>query len=456
MKQLELRELISLSDEICMAFTKANVGNIVSAKKPLKEQLHEELLQFAANLAAADGKVEDKEIEIMREYLGGAPDNLKFDEKFAEEVPGSLKYAVLADAGHKLNPDTYKGQTAMVFYDTFKLLGQTMLALSPRDVSDVTTLKFTLYVDRMEKFIKELAVWYSGPQKIYRPVEPAIPDSETEEEKSEKLEELLEKLNALTGLEGVKHQVNSLVNLIRVQKMREQRGMKTSDVSKHMVFMGNPGTGKTTVARMLAEIYKYLGVLRKGQLIEVDRSGLVRGYIGQTATRVQEVVEESLGGILFIDEAYTLTVNKGEGDFGQEAVDTLLKAMEDHRKDLIVIVAGYTDLMDAFLESNPGLRSRFSNFIRFDDYTAEELMEILQKNLAEQEYRLSQAAKEKAYEMLKERVAHKPDNFANARDVRNFMEHAISNQASRIVEMEDADADKSILETIEPEDLQDF
>jgi SpoVK/Ycf46/Vps4 family AAA+-type ATPase len=207
---------------------------------------------------------------------------------------------------------------------------------------------------------------------------------------------------------------------------------------------------------MLAEIYKYLGVLRKGQLIEVDRSGLVRGYIGQTATRVQEVVEESLGGILFIDEAYTLTVNKGEGDFGQEAVDTLLKAMEDHRKDLIVIVAGYTDLMDAFLESNPGLRSRFSNFIRFDDYTAEELMEILQKNLAEQEYRLSQAAKEKAYEMLKERVANKPDNFANARDVRNFMEHAISNQASRIVEMEDADADKSILETIEPEDLQDF
>jgi hypothetical protein len=243
MKQLDLRELISLSDEICMALTKANVGNIASAKKTLKEQLHEELLQFAANLAAADGKVEDKEIEIMREYLGGAPDNLKFDEKFAEEVPGSLKYAVLADAGHKLNPDTYKGQTAMVFYDTFKLLGQTMLALSPRDVSDVTTLKFTLYVDRMEKFIKELAVWYSGPQKIYRPVEPAIPDSETEEEKSEKLEELLEKLNALTGLEGVKHQVNSLVNLIRVQKMREQRGMKTSDVSKHMVFMGNPGTG---------------------------------------------------------------------------------------------------------------------------------------------------------------------------------------------------------------------
>jgi SpoVK/Ycf46/Vps4 family AAA+-type ATPase len=267
---------------------------------------------------------------------------------------------------------------------------------------------------------------------------------------------LLEKFNALTGLGSVKHQVNSLVNLIKVQKMREAQGMKTTSVSKHMVFMGNPGTGKTTVARMLAEIYKYLGVLRKGQLIEVDRSGLVRGYVGQTATRVQEVVEEALGGILFIDEAYTLTVNKGEGDFGQEAVDTLLKAMEDHRSDLIVIVAGYTDLMDAFLESNPGLRSRFSNFVHFEDYTAEELMEILKRNLTEQDYWLSPDAGIRAMEMLRERVAHKPENFANARDVRNFMEHAISNHASRIVKLTQDTPKKELLGTIEPEDLQDF
>jgi Cdc6-like AAA superfamily ATPase len=168
------------------------------------------------------------------------------------------------------------------------------------------------------------------------------------------------------------------------------------------------------------------------------------------------VVEEALGGILFIDEAYTLTVNKGEGDFGQEAVDTLLKAMEDHRKDLIVIVAGYTDLMDEFLESNPGLRSRFSNFISFEDYTAEELMEILKSNLSTQEYTLSPAAEESALHMLKERVAHKPDNFANARDVRNFMEHAISNQASRIVKLCDVQENKELLATIEAEDLQPF
>lgn len=465
MKQLELKELITLSDEICMELTKANVGNILAEKITLKERFHDDLLKFAVFLADADGNIEENEIGIIREYLNqNTDDKLLNDIKsrenlrdnFADEVPASLKYAVLADAGHKLNPDPYKGQKAMIFYDTFKLLGRTLLALSPRDVSDVTSLKFTLYVDRMEKFIKELAVWYAGDQKNYRTVEPAMADTETEQEKAAKLEELLENLNALTGLSSVKHQVNSLVNLIRVQKMRENQGMKTTDVSKHMVFMGNPGTGKTTVARMLAEIYKYLGVLRKGQLVEVDRSGLVRGYVGQTATRVQEVVEEALGGILFIDEAYTLTVNKGEGDFGQEAVDTLLKAMEDHRKDLIVIVAGYTDLMDQFLESNPGLRSRFSNFIRFDDYTAEELMEILKKNLAVQDYKLSPEAEEKALLIFQERVKNKPDNFANARDVRNFMEHAISNQASRIVKLENAETDRKVLETIEAEDLKRF
>lgn len=462
MKQLEVDELIALSDEICAELTKANVGNIAAEKMTLKELLHDDLLKFAVFLADADGRIEQNEIEIIREYLKLNTDEKglsdiksreNIDDKFAEEVPESLKYAVLADAGHKLNPDPYKGQKAMVFYDTFKLMGQTILALSPRDVSDVTSLKFTIYVDRMEKFIKEFAVWYTGNQKFYRPVELVIADTETEAEKAEKLEELLENLNALTGLGNVKHQVNSLVNLIRVQKMREKQGMKVSDVSKHMVFMGNPGTGKTTVARMLAEIYKYLGVLRKGQLVEVDRSGLVRGYVGQTASRVQEVVEEALGGILFIDEAYTLTVNKGEGDFGQEAVDTLLKAMEDHRKDLIVIVAGYTNLMDEFLESNPGLRSRFSNFIQFDDYTADEMMEILRKNLADQDYRLSEEAEKKALQIMQERVANKPDNFANARDVRNFMEHAISNQASRIVKLEHAAVDKAVLATIEAEDL---
>jgi AAA+ superfamily predicted ATPase len=458
MNGLELKEMIALCDEICKALTQANVGNATVQTVDLKMQLHGELAKFGIYLADSDGQIGEKELDVLKEFLDVAvtEQDKKLPVSFSQEVPQSLKYAVLADAGQKLKPDPYHGQKAMVFYDTFRMLGQTLLVQSPHDVSDVTSLNFTLYIERMEKFIKEFGVWYAGSQKQYRPAEVEVADSQTEQEKAEKLEELLDRLHGLVGLGSVKHQVDSLVNLIRVQEMRKGQGMKSTDVSKHMVFMGNPGTGKTTVARMLAEIYKYLGVLRKGQLVEVDRSGLVRGYVGQTATRVQEVVEEALGGILFIDEAYALTVNKGEGDFGQEAVDTLLKAMEDHRNDLIVIVAGYTDLMDTFLESNPGLRSRFSNFIQFDDYTAEELMQILKKNLADQDYRMSPAAEEKAMRMLSARVANKPANFANARDVRNFMEHAICNQASRIVQLETAKEDKTLLGTIEPEDLEEF
>ncbi|MBQ8945465.1 MAG: AAA family ATPase [Lachnospiraceae bacterium] len=466
MKQLDLKEYIRTSDEISALLQAANVGNIAREKMTLKEMLHFELLKFAIYLADADGDMDERELEVIRTTLGidSSIEELTAMRKreievgkFGEKIPSVLKYPVLADAAHKISPDPYRGQKAMVFYDTFKLFGETILAVHKEEADEMEVARFTEYVYRMENFIKSYGIWYAGDNKIYRPIEPAIEETaESQEEKAAKLEELLSEFNGLTGLTGVKHQVNSLVNLMRVQKMREQQGLKVSDVTKHMVFSGNPGTGKTTVARMLAEIYKYLGVLTRGQLVEVDRGGLVKGFIGQTATRVQEVVDEALGGILFIDEAYTLTVGKGDGDFGQEAVDTLLKSMEDHRDELIVIVAGYTDLMEQFLNSNPGLKSRFSNFIFFEDYTADELMDILHKNLEKQEYVLSKKAEKKARQMIEERVANKPDNFANARDVRNFMEHAISNHATRVVEIENADSDKSILSTLEVEDLQPF
>ena len=464
-EQLDLQALIAKSDEICADITRANVGNVVADKKGLKAQFHDELLLFGVFIADADGTIGDDEASLICETVGYAGNaktmadvrnHKKLDDSYAENVPGSLKYAVLADARRRPAQDPCRYQKAMVFYDAFRVFGQTLLALRARDVSDAAVTRFTAYIERMEKFIKEYAVWYAGSQKFYHAVEPTPAETETDEEKQRKLEELMERLDSLVGLEGVKTQVHNLVNLLKVQKMRTDLGMKTADISKHMVFSGNPGTGKTTVARLLAEIYHYLGVLRKGQLVEVDRSGLVRGYIGQTATRVQEVVEEAMGGTLFVDEAYALTVGKGEGDFGQEAVDTLLKAMEDHRDDLIVIVAGYTDLMEQFLNSNPGLRSRFSNFIFFDDYTADELMRILEQNLAQREYVLSEEAHEKARALIERRVAHKPENFANARDVRNFLEHAIANHATRVVGIESAKDDRDLLATIEAQDLQDW
>ncbi|MBR4182441.1 MAG: AAA family ATPase [Lachnospiraceae bacterium] len=466
MKEFDMTALIAACDKIADDIQRANVGSIQASGTTLKEKLHYELLMFAVFLVDADGNISENEIKTIRDILKTEVTQEKLiaikrkehidylDYNFKTKVPSSLKYAVLADAGKKLVPDPYKGQKAMMIYDCFKLFGQYIMAAQDNEADVVTMSNFTSYIEVLEKYLNSYAVWFPASQKSYTVIEPAVEDKESDEDKAKHLQELLEDLNSLTGLESVKHQVNSLVNLIRVQKMREEAGLVVSDVSKHMVFMGNPGTGKTTVARKLADIYKYLGVLKKGQLVEVDRGGLVRGYVGQTATRTSEVISEAFGGILFIDEAYTLTVGKGEGDFGQEAVDTLLKAMEDHRDELIVVVAGYNNLMEEFLASNPGLKSRFANYIFFDDYTAKEMMEILQNNLKKQQYKLSEEAEKRAMEMFEYRVEHKPENFANARDVRNFMEKAISNQATRIVTVENPD--KDTLVTIEAEDLQNF
>lgn len=464
MQQLGLSELLAKSYEVCDALTRANVGNVRGEHVALKSQLKNDLALFAGSLAGGDGPVPDEVLEFVRSTLElsaeapvivGLRNRRRIVATPVETVPQSLKYAVVSDAGGKLDPDPFGHQASMILYDTFRVLGKSVLAMQSRDVVDADAQRLTAYLGRMEAMLKEYAVWRPGSQKTYQVVEPAM-GSATPEEREQELDELLAQLDELIGLEGVKRQVNTMVNLIQVQRMREALGMKVADVAKHMVFLGNPGTGKTTVARLLAGIYRALGVLRTGQLVEVDRSGLVRGYIGQTATRTQEVIEQAMGGLLFIDEAYALTVDKGQGDFGQEAVDTLLKAMEDHRDDLVVVVAGYTSLMEQFLDSNPGLRSRFATTIMFDDYSADELMDILLLNLRKQEYQLSPAAAKRAREMIEHRVANKPDNFANARDVRNFMERAIANHAVRVARLEGAKDSKRILSTIKVEDLEDW
>ena len=262
----------------------------------------------------------------------------------------------------------------------------------------------------------------------------------------------MDELNELVGLDAVKKDVKELVNLVKTQKMREERGMKTVPVSLHLVFSGNPGTGKTTVARILAKLYKEIGVLSNGQLVEVDRSGLVAGFVGQTAIKTQDKIQEAMGGILFIDEAYTL--NKEGADYGQEAIDTILKAMEDNRKDLVVIVAGYTELMKKFVESNPGLKSRFNKYIEFPDYTANELISIFELNMRKYNYTYSYEAKLAIEQMIRDREAAKGENFANARDIRNLFESIITNQATRVAEMKDPS--ENDITTIMTPDLKDL
>lgn len=264
------------------------------------------------------------------------------------------------------------------------------------------------------------------------------------------LDQALAALDALIGLESVKAEIHPLVDQNLVFKMRTQRGLKVPDMSNHMVFTGNPGTGKTTVARLLAGIFLSLGMVSKGHLVETKRDDLVAEYVGQTAVKTQQVIDRAIGGVLFIDEAYALA--KGGNDFGQEAIDTLLVAMENYRNDLIVIVAGYDDLMAKFLRSNPGLPSRFTRTIHFDDYNEAELLAIYEKFCRDNQYQVSEAARKMLVEHFADVYAHRGEHFGNGREVRKYFEDTIKKQSSRINAAKRQLTNEEIM-AILPEDL---
>ena len=270
------------------------------------------------------------------------------------------------------------------------------------------------------------------------------------EEPAENIEDLKKELHGYIGLDTIKDEVDSLVNWIEICKARKEHALPTPDLALHMVFSGNPGTGKTMVARLMSRIYKSLGVLTKGHLVEVDRSGLVAGYVGQTAIKTDEVIKKALGGVLFIDEAYALT-NRGGMDYGQEAVDTLLKAMEDHREDLVVIVAGYTELMKEFVHSNPGLESRFNRFMFFPDYTIDEMVGIFNMRCGKSGYTLDEGAEDTLRDIL-ESESKDVESFGNARGVRNLFERAIAAQADRLASGKE-EINKDTLMNLKSEDL---
>lgn len=271
------------------------------------------------------------------------------------------------------------------------------------------------------------------------------------EEDEKSLQELLDELNYLIGLNNVKEKVNDLIVYQKVQKMRRENNLHSAKSTLHLAFTGNPGTGKTTVARIVGRIYKKIGLLSKGHFVEVSRTDLIAGYQGQTALKVKKVIEKAKGGVLFIDEAYSITENDNSDSYGRECLTELTKALEDYRDDLVVIVAGYTEPMNKFFDSNPGLKSRFNTFIEFEDYSSYELESILESICSKNDYSLSDSAKKRISTYLGEVVQSKDKSFANGRMARNLYDDLVMNHARRVVRIEHPG--QKILSTIIEEDF---
>lgn len=421
-----------------------------------------------------DGKIKRESVEmsglvlLSMRIIEAETDFLSFDYETISGSHSSGRFKNMADSileiADKSNPlkidiqETKDGEpvSSTKVQNNLSLPATLKLLDHPLFDDYVTTLyRFATIIAKADNVItkKEEAAL----KEIYQITHKPVPEDEnkavsiSEVEASESLDQVLAELDGLIGLDEVKREVKSLINFIQIQKEREKQGLKNSQVSYHCVFTGSPGTGKTTIARLVAKIYKHLGILEKGQLVETDRSGLVAEYLGQTSTKVDKVVKSALDGILFIDEAYAL-VGQGNDDYGKEAVAALIKRMEDNRDKLVLIVAGYSEEMKTFIDTNPGFKSRFNRYIHFPDYTPDEMIKIYELLCSKSEYIISSDAKNLLTDTFKNLYETKTKDFGNGRLVRNIFEKSIENQSNRIA-LTDQQLTKELLTTIEAEDI---
>ncbi|WP_233897512.1 AAA family ATPase [Tenacibaculum piscium] len=405
------------------------------------------------NLTSEENKIATLRIKFLLAFL--------FEKLQGNDIISSLSIArinefVASDSFDK-NIEIIKEATLFDLGDTYK--NEFLLPLILKRLKNPHFSNSAAFLYRIASLIakadgtvseEEQEILKKINEKLQHPKEKLQGVKEVEIDENETLEEVLEELNQLVGLDNIKGAIAELSNFLKVQKLREAEGLKSVNNSLHSVFMGPPGTGKTTVARLISKIYKHLGYLEKGHLIETDRSGMVAGYVGQTALKVEEIVTASLNGVLFIDEAYALAKD-AKKDFGNEAIEVLLKKMEDHRKELVVIVAGYPDEMKSFINSNPGLQSRFNRYFTFDHYKPTELVAIFELFCKKNDFVLAADAKEKLLFIFEKLYEKKDKNFGNARVARNLFEKIIEYQANRIIAI--APITKELLITIVEQDI---